>query len=208
MKFRKNTTDVIGQYRRQYGNVNNQFNECIQNYQHIRQWCARRRHNWQPIGLIVFPVEFSSITLPFTSDLVSARFSLFINCSAFLSVSTIAFSWTIMVSFSLKLHVHIFAPITVCHLIKRAGYVLPNFNLLNTFGIIWLFSVGGSVTALSTATGCGLNSASQLHISPLVLLLLILGAGVFSMLTLIFWRWPEFIWHGSKENIHCQHYKE
>ena len=200
-------TEGNGQCRRQYGNVSNQFNECIQNCQHIRQWCARRRHNSQRIELFVFSGVFSSTALPATSELVSARFSLFINCCAFLLVSTIAFSWTIMVSFSLKLHVHIFAPITVCHLIKRAGYVLPHFNLLNTFGIIWLFSVGGSVTKLSTATGCGLNSASQLHISLLVLLLLILGAGVFSMLTLIFWRWPEFIWQSSKENIHCQHHK-
>ena len=93
-------TEGNGQCRRQYGNVSNQFNECIQNCQHIRQWCARRRHNSQQIELFVFSGVFSSTALPATSELVSARFSLFINCSAFLSVSTFAFSWTLMVSLS------------------------------------------------------------------------------------------------------------
>ena len=70
MKLRNNMAGVIGQRRRQYGNVRNQFNECIQNYKHIRQRCARRRHNSEPIGLFVFPVEFASNTLPVTSELV------------------------------------------------------------------------------------------------------------------------------------------
>ena len=132
-------TEWNGQCRRQYGNVSNQFNECIQNCQHIRQWCARRRHNSQQIELFVFSGVFSSTALPATSELVSARFSLFINCSVFLSVSTFAFSWTLMVSLSLKLHVHVFALITVCHLIKRAGYVLPPSTFSIFFGIMVLY---------------------------------------------------------------------
>ena len=93
-------TEGNGQCRRQYENVSNQFNECIQNCQHIRQWCARRRHNSQQIELFVFSGVFSSPALSATSDLMSARFFLFINCSAFLSVSTFAFSWTLMISLS------------------------------------------------------------------------------------------------------------
>ena len=93
-------TEWNGQCRRQYGNVSNQFNECIQTCQHIRQWCATKRHNSQPIGLFVFSGVFSSTTLPDTSDLVSSTFSLSINCSTSFSVSPFAFTWTSLFSVS------------------------------------------------------------------------------------------------------------
>ena len=89
-----------GQCRRQYGKVSNQFNECIQNCQHIGQWCARRRHNSQPIGVFVFPVVFSSTTLPDTSDLVSSTFPLSINCSTSFSISSFVFTGTSLFSVS------------------------------------------------------------------------------------------------------------
>ena len=104
-------TEGNGQCRRQYGNVSNQFNECIQNCQHIRQWCARRRHISQPIGLFVFSVVFSSTTLPDTSDLVST-FSHSINCSTSFSVSSFVFT----VSSSLAS-----APILECYSMMRAA---------------------------------------------------------------------------------------
>ena len=143
-------TEVNGQCRRQCGNVSNQFNKCIQNCQHIRQWCARRRHNSQPIGLFVFWGVFSSTTLPATSELVSPMLSL----------------------------------------------------------SIWLVSVGWSLTTFSTSTGWGSNSVSQLQSSLLVLLLLILGTGVFSMLTLTFRHSPDHTWSSRQVYNHCQHHKE
>ena len=148
---RKNTTEGNVQcHHHKYENENIQCTECIQIYQHIRQWCASRRHNSQPIGLFVLPGVFSSTTLPATSELVSS-----------------------MLSHS-----------------------------------IWLVSVGWSVTTFSTSTGWGSNSVSQLQSSLLVLLLLILGTGVFSMLTLTFRHSPDHTWSSRQVYNHCQHHKE
>ena len=113
-------TEVNGQCRRQYGNVSNQFNECIQNCQHIGQWCARRRHNSLPIGLFVFPVVFSSTTLPDTSDLVSSTFSLSINCSTSFSVSSFALLEH-HCFLSPRSHRPASAPISKCYLMMRAA---------------------------------------------------------------------------------------
>ena len=164
-------TEWNGQCRRQYGNVSNQFNECIQNCQHIRQWCARRRHNSQQIELFVFSGVFSSTALPATSELASAKFSLFINSSAFLSVSSLAFSWTSMFCLS-EITCTCFCPNNGLSFNKEGWLCFSPLQPSQFLSELWFFSVGGFFTTINSATECGFNS-------HLLVFLLILRAGVY-----------------------------
>ena len=81
--------------------------ECIQNCQHIRQWCAQLTANW--IIRIFGPI------FPLTA----------VHSSLSPLLPLLEQQW----SPSLQPHVHASAPITGCHLMMRAAYVLPTFTV-------------------------------------------------------------------------------